>query len=332
MPLGDYDWLVVSGSTVAHPRWTEIFGGAPPLAEAAQAPGVDVDGALGQAIKTIAELGSLPVTAAMMAWQRQTVQEIGEGRDATADASPPSPPPSSSSSSSSSASSAAEAIASLPFRVLNIVASSSSNSISGGNNNNGGGGVGKLQRVVVGGTPSFPTLVLHSTSAFSATVSDLYGATSSAARLHGTGRSDAAREADIVGGLVDECRAIFTAAGWHAAAEALPDGSSGPNPGPPASCSWGPHLHRWGSAFPSGEPLSSDAAFVSGAQVAFCGDFIATDSPLVEAAAAAAGGEKSAAPAIRMGGVESAVLSGMHTARRLHAALASCEEAASSSL
>ena len=34
MPLGDFDWLVVTSTGVGHPRWRAAFGGEPPLLEA----------------------------------------------------------------------------------------------------------------------------------------------------------------------------------------------------------------------------------------------------------------------------------------------------------
>ena len=40
------------------------------------------------------------------------------------------------------------------------------------------------------------------------------------------------------------------------------------------SPAWGPHLHRWGAAFP-GAPLLPEAdALVASVGVAFCGDFV----------------------------------------------------------
>ena len=68
------------------------------------------------------------------------------------------------------------------------------------------------------------------------------------------------------------------------------------------SPAWGPHLHRWGAAFP-GMPLLPEAdALVASAGVAFCGDFVD-------------GGDGTA------GSVEGAALSGLKTAEKIAAAL-----------
>ena len=39
------------------------------------------------------------------------------------------------------------------------------------------------------------------------------------------------------------------------------------------SPAWGPHLHRWGAAFPDAPLLPEGRAVVPSARVAFCGDF-----------------------------------------------------------
>ena len=36
-PLGTYDFLVITSTGLAHPRWRTTFGGEPPLVEAAAA-------------------------------------------------------------------------------------------------------------------------------------------------------------------------------------------------------------------------------------------------------------------------------------------------------
>ena len=65
--------------------------------------------------------------------------------------------------------------------------------------------------------------------------------------------------------------------------------------------SWGPHLHRWGAAFPDTPLLPADPhGFVRSAGVAFAGDFVDGERP---------------------GTVEGAALSGLHTAERLAAVL-----------
>mmetsp|Transcript_8334 Transcript_8334/g.24670 ORF Transcript_8334/g.24670 Transcript_8334/m.24670 type:complete len:277 (-) Transcript_8334:585-1415(-) len=63
--LGTFDWLVVSSTGLAHPRWRTTFGGEPPLVEAAAALG---DTALDATLAALAPLQSKPVTAAMLAY------------------------------------------------------------------------------------------------------------------------------------------------------------------------------------------------------------------------------------------------------------------------
>ncbi len=56
--VGQADWLIVAGSGVAHPRWSQTFGGEPPLVAAAQ----DVnDPTLDEALAVIAEQDAAPV-------------------------------------------------------------------------------------------------------------------------------------------------------------------------------------------------------------------------------------------------------------------------------
>ena len=59
--LGTFDWLVVSSTGLAHPRWRTTFGGEPPLVEAAAALG---DTALDATLAALAPLQSKSVTAA----------------------------------------------------------------------------------------------------------------------------------------------------------------------------------------------------------------------------------------------------------------------------
>ena len=68
------------------------------------------------------------------------------------------------------------------------------------------------------------------------------------------------------------------------------------------SPAWGPHLHRWGSAFPDAPLLPEAHSLVPSARVAFCGDFVETE------------GEGGAA---RAGSVEGAALSGLRLAEQL---------------
>ena len=58
--LGDFDWVVVSSSTIAHPRWTSTFGGEAPLIRAAAVLG---DAPLDASLAQLAQMRSSPVTA-----------------------------------------------------------------------------------------------------------------------------------------------------------------------------------------------------------------------------------------------------------------------------
>ena len=172
--------------------------------------------------------------------------------------------------------------------------------------------------------------------------------------------SSADRECALCSHLLDAARAAFAAAGWAAAASALPAALPPPPPPPPepepeiaaggtAGCAaaplapcWGPHLHRWGGAFPlpgsaappgaSGAPgssslgssslgggfLGADDSFLPAARIAFCGDFCSTvTAPTPPPAAAADAGEGSALVPERAGTVEGALLSGASAAARL---------------
>ena len=61
--IGVADWLIVSGNGIAHPRWSEIFGGEPPLVEAASVLG---DQTLESALSVIAQQMAVPVLAVLM--------------------------------------------------------------------------------------------------------------------------------------------------------------------------------------------------------------------------------------------------------------------------
>lgn len=66
--LGTFDWLVVTSTGFAHPRWRAAFGGEPPLVEAAAALG---DAALDNALAHLAPLASKPVIACMLAYEAE---------------------------------------------------------------------------------------------------------------------------------------------------------------------------------------------------------------------------------------------------------------------
>ena len=56
--VGHSDWLIVAGSGIAHPRWSDTFGGQPPLVTAASDMG---DASLDEALSVIARQTAAPV-------------------------------------------------------------------------------------------------------------------------------------------------------------------------------------------------------------------------------------------------------------------------------
>ena len=142
-----------------------------------------------------------------------------------------------------------------------------------------------LSRVVVERVSDDVTnVVLHSTHAFAERHRDVYGATSTAAIIGGAA-TDASREEALVAALLASAEARLAAF----------DASF-------ADAFYGPHLHRWGSAFPAGVLLPSEEhAAVPSARVVFLGDYVDTG---------------------RAGTVEGAALSGLAAAETLAAAAA----------
>ena len=63
--VGAFDWLVVTSTGIAHPRWRTTFGGEPPLVEAAWGLG---DTALDLSLAALAPMKSYPVTACLCAY------------------------------------------------------------------------------------------------------------------------------------------------------------------------------------------------------------------------------------------------------------------------
>lgn len=214
------DWLVISGSSVAHSRWTDAFGGEPPLVKAAR----EIDNKdLDDALKCIGEIGASPVQVAMMAFDNTeswnsitTCTSVVEIPDD-------------------------EILDKLVFR------RSSDNSI--------------------------VSVVAHSTTEFALTAADVYGSKSTAARIGGAS-SSADREEEVLGVLMSSVNTQLENIIGNESVK------------PPM---WGPFLHRWGNAFPTGSALPLEKAVIGDAKVAFCGDYV---------------GE-------RFGSIEGALLSGM---------------------
>ena len=231
--LGDFDWLIVSSTGIAHPRWRSTFGGEPPLVAAAATIG---DRALDAALASLAPLESKPVTACLLAFE-------GE---------------------------AAAAWAKMPFSKLSVEGDATLATVS-------------VQRL----GPALTAVVLHSSHEFSRASETVYGATSTAARLAGA-KTDGATEERLLATLTQAAEASLTRAFGTAANFRTP--------------AWGPHLHRWGAAFPDAPLLAAEHAIVLSARVAFCGDYVD-------------GGDGRAAS------VEGAALSGLQTADALVAAL-----------
>lgn len=140
-----------------------------------------------------------------------------------------------------------------------------------------------IARLVVRRISSTLTAVVaHSTHDFAREGETVYGAKSAAARVGGAA-ADAAREAAVLQQMLDALREALVAPGHLRTADL-------------EQPAWGPHLHRWGAAFPGVPLLAPEHALVPSARVAFCGDFVA---------------------GARAGSVEGAVLSGLNTAAQL---------------
>ena len=128
------------------------------------------------------------------------------------------------------------------------------------------------------------SVVVHSTEDFALNNQGVYGKSSSAARIGGV-----ASNASLEDTLIQKMMAALSEM------PGIPDLDKVPE----EDYDYGPVLHRWGNAFPKGDPLSEDLAFVLSSRVAFCGDYVAPP-------------EKA-----RFGSFESALLSGTNAGEKV---------------
>jgi len=243
--LGSADYLIVAGSGIAHPRWTDTFGGDPPLVAAASAMNNNNDAILNNALASIARQKADPILAVMFyctgdaatQWRKLGFQ-IGKLRNTN------------------------------------------------NNNNDGQSHDEVLSKIIIqpheedGGC----AVVLHSTVEFARANTGVYGSTSSAARV-GDASSDSSREDILIARMLQALAAIP----GYPAVDTTTTGAEG--------VSYGPLLHRWGNAFPVGEPLARDLTLCPTSCVGFCGDYTETEA--------------------RMGSVEAALLSGASIGERI---------------
>eukprot|EP00419_Tripos_fusus_P067856 CAMPEP_0172908780 /NCGR_PEP_ID=MMETSP1075-20121228/181428_1 /TAXON_ID=2916 /ORGANISM="Ceratium fusus, Strain PA161109" /LENGTH=406 /DNA_ID=CAMNT_0013766615 /DNA_START=5 /DNA_END=1225 /DNA_ORIENTATION=- len=139
------------------------------------------------------------------------------------------------------------------------------------------------------GSDDVVSVVLHSTHSFAEDSVDVYGATGTAARVAGVA-NDRGREQQVLGELVTSMKRALVGDNFLDASHV-----------DSAAAIFGPHLHRWGAAFPSGVPLSLEQAVCTKARVAFCGDYVGDDA--------------------LMGSIEGAILSGTAIGERIAARL-----------
>jgi len=221
--LGEFDWVVVTSASLAHPRWRQIFGDEPPLQLAAK---IASSAQLTAAVESIEKIQFTGVHVAMLVW------EVGEGE---------------------AAGSPSESLRALPFDITEVT---------------GDEVLAKVVRQSLG--PPYAAVLLHSTAAFAERHAQVFSSTGTAA-LMGAIAGSSMQEGEVAGAL-------------HAAFERLlcERLGAGSLPAP----TWGPVLHRWGSAFPEGDQgLGAPVAWVlPEARVAFAGDYLAPPYACVETA------------------------------------------------
>jgi len=212
--IGSADWLIVAGSGVAHPRWTNSFGGVPPLIEAESN---NPDPQLRKALDEIAKQQTSPVMTVFFSLTGKLAREW----------------------------------LSLDFNVADVEGSSILSKIIVHGNNGDGNEI-----------DDWCSVVLHSTEDFANQNSGTYGASSSAARIAG-----AASDSSLEDALIEKMmNALAEIPGTPTIDKVEMDDKS----------SYGPMLHRWGNAFPKGEALAQDLAFLPSSRISFCGDYVAS--------------------------------------------------------
>jgi len=137
------------------------------------------------------------------------------------------------------------------------------------------------------------SVVLHSTEDFALQNSGVYGSSSSAARV-GDAASDVSRENSLIKEMMVATKEI-------PGMPTIDDMESGESNNKRSSprYDYGPVMHRWGNAFPKGDPLSEDLSFLPSSRIAFCGDYVASSER------------------VRFGSFESALLSGTFAGEKI---------------
>lgn len=123
--------------------------------------------------------------------------------------------------------------------------------------------------------------------------SGVYGSSSSAARV-GDAASDVSRENSLIKEMMVATKEI-------PGMPTIDDMESGESNNKRSSprYDYGPVMHRWGNAFPKGDPLSEDLSFLPSSRIAFCGDYVASSER------------------VRFGSFESALLSGTFAGEKI---------------
>mmetsp|Transcript_49608 Transcript_49608/g.55281 ORF Transcript_49608/g.55281 Transcript_49608/m.55281 type:complete len:531 (+) Transcript_49608:69-1661(+) len=254
--VGVADWLVIAGSGVAHPRWSKTFGGEPPLIEAEQE---TPDPTLRQALDSIAKVEVSPVLAVFF---------------------------------SCSGSMARQWLA-LKYSVLDVKGSSVLSRVM----IQGGGGGAKDDSNTNedendNNDDCWCSIVLHSTENFALENTGVYGASSSAARTGGAASNVSKEEILIKKMMVALTEIPGMPTQYEDYINNNENGGTGSTDETLSVFDYGPALHRWGNAFPKGDPLSEELSFLPSSRLAFCGDYVATSEQA------------------RLGSFESALLSG----------------------